>query len=167
MRDRNRRDAVTKGLRRLGVSLIEAIFYLTVTASVLTLTAQILDREATRETNEAFAADLRQMIAAARLYADGRAGQVHQLLMNNDPLITDIPIAQLVDEGLLPGLFGEAGGSGLAMHNDKEYRLWARGVLRSAAIANPNNPPTVTRGAVDTNGNGVDRCPLHGPQSGE
>jgi hypothetical protein len=160
MRDRNRRDAVTKGLRRLGVSLIEAIFYLTVTASVLTLTAQILDREATRETNEAFAADLRQMIAAARLYADGRAGQVHQLLMNNDPLITDIPIAQLVDEGLLPGLFGEAGGSGLAMHNDKEYRLWARGVLRSAAIANPNNPPTVTRGAVDTNGNGVIDAPF-------
>jgi hypothetical protein len=158
MRDRNRRDAVTKGLRRLGVSLIEAIFYLTVTASVLTLTAQILDREATRETNEAFAADLRQMIAAARLYADGRAGQVHQLLMNNDPLITDIPIAQLVDEGLLPGLFGEAGGSGLAMHNDKEYHLWARGVLRSdavTALASNTIPATASVSGVDTDGDGA------------
>jgi hypothetical protein len=38
----------SRRLRSRAVSLIEAIFYLTVTASVLTLTAQIMDREARR-----------------------------------------------------------------------------------------------------------------------
>ncbi|MBL4557360.1 MAG: hypothetical protein JKP98_10340 [Rhodobacteraceae bacterium] len=166
MRDRNRRDAVTKGLRRLGVSLIEAIFYLTVTASVLTLTAQILDREATRETNEAFAADLRQMIAAARLYADGRAGQVHQLLMNNDPLITDIPIAQLVDEGLLPGLFGEAGAAGWRCTTTRNIAFG-----RAACCAARRSPIRTIHprspGRCRHQRQWRDRCPLHGPQSGE
>jgi hypothetical protein len=137
MRDRNRRDAVTKGLRRLGVSLIEAIFYLTVTASVLTLTAQIMDREARRETNEAFAADLRQMIAAARIYAQARPSDIARFLWaatsgSTSELVTDIPLSELVDAQLLPGVFGQAGGSGLAMHNNKEYRLWVRGITDGA-----------------------------------
>jgi hypothetical protein len=127
-------------LRSRAVSLIEAIFYLTVTASVLTLTAQILDREASRETNEAFAADLRQMIAAARIYAQAKPSDIAQFLFDattnaNDPLVTDIPLSELVNAQVLPGVFGQAGGSGLAMQNNKEYRLWVRGITDGAVGA--------------------------------
>jgi hypothetical protein len=95
--------------RRRGVSLIEAVLYLTVVSSVIVLMASVIDSESKRQENISTASTMNLMISSSQRYVAAEYDTIRDQLLagartNNRAEIT-ISMQNLSDMGYLPAAF--------------------------------------------------------------
>ncbi|MCR9149624.1 MAG: hypothetical protein NXH83_05585 [Rhodobacteraceae bacterium] len=150
---------------RRGVTLVEAILYLSVSFSVITFTAQTLVRERDRQEETLVAGDLRQHLASAQGYVAARYDRILGALYDGtsagDPLALNLGLNDVVASGYLPSVYANNEGA-LQKVYGQEFTVLARAVLRSAALAAaPGAPaPTANRNDVEQAGGGAIRADL-------
>jgi len=158
-------DGVRARAARRGVTLVEAILYLSISFSVITFTAQTLVRERDRQEETLVAGDLRQHLASAQGYVAARYDRILGALYDGtdagDPLALNLGLDDVVASGYLPSVYVNNEGA-LQKVYGQEFTVLARAVLRSAALdAAPGAPaPTANRNDVEQAGGGAIRADL-------
>jgi len=158
-RSRRKAGPISRQGGRRGVTLIEGILYLSLAAGMLAFVAQIARDQSERTREKAAAADLALMLAAAQGYAASFYGALvaDTFAAAPDPdaplLATVTDLSMLSDAGFLGAPYlNQPLEVGATARNafGQEYALLIRGVDRRAA----DPRPTLTRGAVDADGDG-------------
>ena len=121
--------------RNRGVTLTEAILYLTIAAGVVVFSASVLEDQRNLQDNRLIAAELQAILDGTQLYVardfDAIRRDLFASTASADPLAAEIPVGNVVAAGFLPVLFA-AGTGALNSLYGQDYAILARGALRSA-----------------------------------
>lgn len=138
--------------RRRGVSLLEAVLYLSVAASVIVMMASVIDTESKRQEDIAMASSLNMMTVASQRYVAAEYDNIRDQLLDsaqtNDIAGFSISVGTLAEMGYLPQAFT----TGDQNIFGQTYAL----LLRAVSASDEDAPQaTMTEAEMDPDGDGV------------
>ena len=149
MSDRKRTLRITPSNRKRGVTLLEAILYLTVASSVIVMFADLINTESKRQEDIAVAQNMNMMIDSSQRYVAAEYDDIRERLLARadlgDEAHLSVPIQELANRGYLPDSF-TANGENLF---GQSYVL----LMRAVSVADTGVPQsTMLLNEIDSDG---------------
>lgn len=142
----------SRAARRRGVSLIEAVLYLSVASSVIVLMASLVNTESERQEDIAMASRMNLIISAAQRYVAAEYDTIRERLLvearlNNDAT-TRVTLQDMADAGYVPQAFADEDTNIF----NQQYLL----LIRAVAVDDTNTPQaTMTEAEIDGDGDAL------------